>query len=58
MEPPGPGSSPDDAVESKEGAAEIKTLPKTGENSSLPFYIIGSAITALGIIFRKTAKRN
>ncbi|WP_410770790.1 LPXTG cell wall anchor domain-containing protein [Fontibacillus sp. BL9] len=53
MEPPGPGSSPD-----KEGAAEVKTLPKTGENSSLPFYIIGSALTALGIIFRKTAKRN
>ncbi|WP_414859291.1 LPXTG cell wall anchor domain-containing protein [Paenibacillus haidiansis] len=58
-EPPGPNVSENtNSTQDQVQVTEAKTLPKTGESSSVPFYILGSVITALGIIFRKTAKRN
>ncbi|WP_354006032.1 LPXTG cell wall anchor domain-containing protein [Paenibacillus vini] len=59
-EPPSPDASPNNTTtsEEQEGEVKVQQLPKTGENSSMPFYILGSAITALGLIFRKIARKN
>ncbi|GGH40803.1 hypothetical protein GCM10008013_50490 [Paenibacillus segetis] len=36
----------------------LDKLPKTGESSALPFYLIGFIMIAVGYIFKKTGKRN
>ncbi|WP_170220259.1 LPXTG cell wall anchor domain-containing protein [Paenibacillus anaericanus] len=36
----------------------MSTLPKTGESSTLPFYLIGLITIAIGFILKKTRKHN
>ncbi|WP_370877688.1 LPXTG cell wall anchor domain-containing protein [Paenibacillus anaericanus] len=37
---------------------DVSTLPKTGESSTLPFYLIGLITIAIGFILKKTRKHN
>ncbi|MNN84195.1 Gram positive anchor [compost metagenome] len=34
-----------------------KTLPKTGESSSLPYYLVGLFTAFIGIVLRKKGKK-
>ncbi|WP_392391548.1 LPXTG cell wall anchor domain-containing protein [Paenibacillus ihumii] len=51
-----PSDQPDNTDDIEE--VSLKTLPKTGETSSLPYYIAGLGTAIVGFIFRRKGKKS
>ncbi|MFD3261357.1 LPXTG cell wall anchor domain-containing protein [Paenibacillus lentus] len=51
-----PTAKPD--VTEKIDQVSLDTLPKTGESSSLPYYIAGLATAIVGFVFRRKSKKS
>ncbi|MNJ66433.1 hypothetical protein D3C77_625120 [compost metagenome] len=51
-----PTSKPE--ITEKTDEVSLHTLPKTGEASSLPYYITGLATAIIGFVFRRKSKKS
>ncbi|WP_425464170.1 LPXTG cell wall anchor domain-containing protein [Paenibacillus lentus] len=51
-----PTSNPE--ITEKVEEVSLDTLPKTGESSSLPYYIVGLATAIVGFVLRRTSKKS
>ncbi|WP_168123436.1 LPXTG cell wall anchor domain-containing protein [Paenibacillus sp. HB172176] len=54
---PGGGGNPTDVEHSTDEVVPLDTLPKTGEKSSIPYYVLGTIMTMTGLLTLKKRKR-